>query len=182
MGGVTGIVDVVARSKMGRLASLSYIDWEETFKGVIGHAFLALTAGAEVIERNGGGALCFVGSNSGLSVVKGQAAYGSAKAALHHLVACAGAELGRKNIRVNAVAPSFIRNPRLEQWLTADDWSAVIERIPMGRVATPADVAATILFLMSPLAGHISGQTLAIDGGFTKVLQLPLLPWNRDVD
>ncbi|HKS47495.1 MAG TPA: SDR family oxidoreductase [Amycolatopsis sp.] len=149
--------------------------------GVVGHAFLALTLGAEAIRRSGaGGSMVFIGSNSGLGAIKGQAAYGSAKAALHHLVACLGPELGPHGIRVNAVAPSFIRNPALSRVLSEQEWDEVASLIPLGRPAYPREIAGAVLFLISDLASHVTGQTLPVDGGLSRILQLPSLPWNRD--
>ncbi|QYB00243.1 SDR family oxidoreductase (plasmid) [Rhodococcus sp. USK10] len=178
LGGVNGIVDVVGYSKMGRLSDFSLADWHKTFSGVVDHAFLTMTIGAEALSRSGGGSMCFVGSNSGLVTVKGQAAYGAAKAALHHLVAGMGAELGPRGIRVNAVAPGFIKNPSLERVLDEGHWTAVVERIPLGRTAVSQDVAGTILYLMSDLAAHVSAQVVTVDGASSRVLQLPTLPWN----
>lgn len=179
LGGIRGLVDVTGYSKMGPLSSLSEQDWDDTIDGSVKHAFLALTDGADRIRAAGGGAMVFIGSNSGLMAVKGQAAHGSAKAALHHLVASMGPELGPAGVRVNAVAPSFIRNPALSRILTEDEWAEVSSRIPLGRPAYPSEVASAVLFLMSDLASHITGQTLLVDGGLSGVLQLPSLPWNR---
>ncbi|MFD6065263.1 SDR family NAD(P)-dependent oxidoreductase [Rhodococcus wratislaviensis] len=179
-GPVRGIVDVIAFSKMGPLETLTNEDWNATMAGVVGHAFLAVTVGAEFLRRAGGGSMVFIGSNSGLGAVKGQAAYGSAKAALHHLVTCMGPELGPSQIRVNAVAPSFIKNPALSKVLSEQEWGEVAARIPLGRPAFPREIAGAALFLMSDLASHITGQTLLVDGGLSRVLQLPSLPWNRD--
>jgi NAD(P)-dependent dehydrogenase (short-subunit alcohol dehydrogenase family) len=107
--------------------------------------------------------------------VREQVAYGTAKAALHHLVRSAASELARDRIRVNAVAPGFIRTPRLEQILTADQWKLIEQAIPLGRAAQPHEIAAPLLFLASELSSHITGQVLAVDGGLANEAALPVL-------
>jgi NAD(P)-dependent dehydrogenase (short-subunit alcohol dehydrogenase family) len=79
--------------------------------------------------------------------------------------------LGPDNIRVNAVAPGVIRTPRQKAnsaW-TDDLVEQNIQQTPLRKLGRPADVAAALLFLASPLAGHITGQTIVIDGGLSIV-------------
>ena len=77
-------------------------------------------------------------------------------------------EWASKGIRVNAVAPWYIDTPLARQVLNDHAYMAdVLERTPMGRVGRPAEVARVIAFLCMPGAGYITGQTLAIDGGFS---------------
>ena len=79
--------------------------------------------GAAALRQAGGGTITFVGSMAGLRAVREEVAYGTAKAALHYLVLSAASELARDRIRVNAVAPGFIRTPRLEQMLAPTNGS-----------------------------------------------------------
>jgi NAD(P)-dependent dehydrogenase (short-subunit alcohol dehydrogenase family) len=133
---------------------------------------LALQVGGAALKRLGGGAMTFVGSISGLRSVPGQAIYGAAKAALHHLVRCAAHEFGPAGIRVNAVAPSFVRTPRLEARLDEAFWQRLETTIPMRRVGQPADVAAAVLFLQSGLARYVTANVLTLDGGTSAVAAL----------
>jgi NAD(P)-dependent dehydrogenase (short-subunit alcohol dehydrogenase family) len=121
--------------------------------------------------------MVFVGSMAGNRVVPNQAIYGSAKAALHHLVQCAANEHGGKRVRVNAIAPGFIRTPRLEEILSPEQWKLVEGAIPLQQAATPAEIAATILFLASDLSRHVTGQVLAVDGGLGNAAAVPDLKW-----
>jgi len=107
--------------------------------------------------------------------VRDQAVYGTAKAALHHLVRCTAVELAKDMIRVNAVAPGFIRTPRLEVILAPDQWRLVEQAIPMERAAQPYEIAAALLFLASDLSSHVTGQVLSVDGGLGNGAALPPL-------
>jgi len=103
-------------------------------------------------------------SISGLIGNAGQANYSASKAGMIGLTRTLSKELANRAITVNAVAPGFI-----ESEMTAKLGEVVMEevrkRIPAHRVGTPEDVAATVLFLASPAAGYITGQTIVVDGG-----------------
>jgi NAD(P)-dependent dehydrogenase (short-subunit alcohol dehydrogenase family) len=90
------------------------------------------------------------------------------KAAINHLTRCLAVEWAKHNITVNAVAPTFIETPGTEKWLADPQFHAsVINRIPLGRVGQPMDVAGAVVFLASPAASLITGATLLIDGGWS---------------
>lgn len=172
-GRVDGVVDIVGISTIGLMKDLDDTAWAHQFDVVLRHAFLALQIGGPLIAEGGGGSLTFVGSMAGDRAVKNQLAYSVAKAALHHLVRSAALELGPSGVRVNAVAPGFIRTPRLNARLDEEQWSAIGRSVPLGRAATPAEIAATLLFLSSGLSSHVTGQVLAVDGGTGVVGALP---------
>jgi NAD(P)-dependent dehydrogenase (short-subunit alcohol dehydrogenase family) len=90
------------------------------------------------------------------------AAYGAAKAGLESFSRTMALEWGHRGIRVNLVAPGTIKTPRSGQTDMADSAAA---QIPLGRRGEPADIANAALFLLSDLAGYITGQTVAVDGG-----------------
>ena len=175
LGRVHGVVDIVGIAMLKPLAAFDDEGWARQFDVVLRHAYLTLQIGAAALREGGGGSMAFVGSLAGLRSVRDQVAYGTAKAALHHLVRGMAVELARDRIRVNAVAPGFIRTPRLEVLLAADQWRLVEEAIPLGRAAQPFEIAAPLLFLVSDLSSHITGQVLAIDGGLGNAAALPPL-------
>jgi NAD(P)-dependent dehydrogenase (short-subunit alcohol dehydrogenase family) len=179
LGGVTGIVDIVGIARIKPLAAFDDAGWSEQFDQVLRHAFLTLQIGAAALKEAGGGTITFVGSLAGMRAVRDQSAYGTAKAALHHLVRTMAGELAREKIRVNAVAPGFIRTPRLEQLLAADQWRLIEETIPLGRAAETWEIAAPLLFLACELSSHITGQVLAVDGGVANQAALPLLKFGQ---
>src|SRR5262245_31158437 len=178
-GAVHGVVDIVGVARIKEIAQFTDDEWDWQFGIVLRHAFLTLQYGAAAIAESGGGVMVFVGSMAGNRVVPNQAVYGSAKAALHHLVRSAANEYGPRHVRINAIAPGFIRTPRLEEILSPDQWTAVESRIPLQHAATPAQIAATILFLASDLSSHVTGQVLAVDGGLGNAAAVPDLAWGQ---
>ena len=127
-------------------------------------------AGPALAER--GGAVVNVTSRLAHIGVPEMAVYGASKGAVRALTHGAAVELAPLGIRVNAVAPGMTETPLLREWLDAssdpEGRRAEVEgRIPLGRLATPDDVASAILFLASDEAAHITGVTLPVDGGYT---------------
>jgi NAD(P)-dependent dehydrogenase (short-subunit alcohol dehydrogenase family) len=102
-------------------------------------------------------------------------AYGAAKAALIQLVAGMSYELGPQKVRVNAVAPGFVRTPRLNTMLSEANWSELGAVVPTGRASEPSEIASAILFLSSDLASQVTGHTLIADGGVANVVHIPKL-------
>jgi len=179
LGKVNGIVDIVGVARLKALAEFSDEEWDWQFGIILRHAFLTLQYGAAAVAEAGGGTLTFVGSLAGTRSVRKQVAYGTAKAALHHLVRGSAQELAAQHIRVNAIAPGFIRTPRLEQILSPDQWRNVEGHIPLGKAALPFEIAGPILFLASDLSSHVTGQILAVDGGLNNAAALPDIKWGQ---
>ena len=168
-----GVVDIVGVASIAPLDQFDDAMFDTQFDIVLRHAFLAIQIGAPIIAANGGGAMTFIGSNAGMKSVPGQTVYGTAKAALHHMVRCSAREYGARGVRMNVVAPSFVRTPRLVEKLGPDFWKTVDAAAPMGRAGTVEDVAGTVLFLQSDLAGYVTGNVLTLDGGSDVVAAIP---------
>ena len=172
-GRVQGVVDIIGVAGIKPLAQVDDMGWNQQFDIVLRHALLAIQIGGEMMAADGGGTITFVGSMSGDRAVPNQVAYGVSKAALHHLVRCSGAEYAPRKVRINGVAPGYVRTPRLNVRLNEDAWSAIAKVIPIGRPATPAEIAAPLLFLASDLSAHMAGQMIAVDGGAGVMAPLP---------
>ena len=120
------------------------------------------------LERGAPSCVVNNASVAGMTHLRTGPAYGMSKAAMIQLTRNAAVEWASQGIRVNAVAPWYIDTPLARQVLNDHAYMAdVLERTPMGRVGRPAEVARVIAFLCMPGAGYITGQTLAIDGGFS---------------
>lgn len=163
VGPLYGIADVVGMARYGPLVDMSEEDWDWCHDLVIRHAFQMVKHGGKVLSKHGRGSIVLVASISGISSAPYHGAYGAAKAGLISLVRTAAVELKPYEVRVNAVAPGNTATPRI----------IASQGRPLGDLATgslsahgaPADIAAAILFLSSDLARHVTGQTLAVDGG-----------------
>jgi NAD(P)-dependent dehydrogenase (short-subunit alcohol dehydrogenase family) len=173
LGGIDGLVDIIGMARYSNLTELSDEDWDWHFDIVLRHAFLAMQYGGRAMKANGG-AMVFVASVSGITSAPRHSAYGAAKAGLMSLVRTAAVELGPDGIRVNAVAPGVVWTPRVSAFLGQEGQERNIANTPLRRVAQPADIAAALLFLVSDLAGYVTGQTLSVDGGVGAKFPYPM--------
>lgn len=173
LGRVHGMVDIIGVAGIKPLSAVDDEGWSQQFDIVLRHAFLAIQIGGEMMAADGGGSMAFVGSLGGNRAVPNQTAYSTSKAALHHLVRCAGVEYAPRGVRINAVAPGYVRTPRLNQRLNEDAWTAIGKVIPIGRPATPGEIAGPLLFLASDLSAHITGEVISVDGGAGAVAAFP---------
>jgi len=121
------------------------------------------------LVEHGHAAIVNVGSVSGLTHVRTGAPYGMAKAGLHQMTRNLACEWAEDGIRVNAVAPWYIRTRRTEGPLAdADYLDEVLAHTPAGRIGEPEEVAAAVAFLCLPAASYITGECIAVDGGFLR--------------
>ncbi|WP_207943000.1 SDR family oxidoreductase [Actinomadura sp. KC345] len=167
-GRIDGVTDVVGLVRWTPLAGTGDDDWAWQDGIVAGQAVRVLRTAVPYLRAGGGGSLTFIASVSALASAPGHGLYGMSKAALLSMVRTAAVELGPESIRVNAVSPGATLTPRM----VADprfteairDNSA---RTPLGRLASPAHIAAAVLFLSSGLAAHVTGHNLVVDGGLS---------------
>jgi NAD(P)-dependent dehydrogenase (short-subunit alcohol dehydrogenase family) len=135
---------------------------------VKGTFFVSQAVGRKMIAGDGG-RIVNLSSQAGFVGIPEEAIYCTSKAAISHMTKCLAIEWGRHGITVNAVAPTFIETPGTAPALDDPDFRAdVLERIAgLHRVGKPSEVAGAVVFLASPAASLITGETILIDGGWT---------------
>jgi NAD(P)-dependent dehydrogenase (short-subunit alcohol dehydrogenase family) len=124
---------------------------------------------ARAMRDAGGGAIVNIASQAGLVALPGESSYCVSKAAVIHMTRVHAVEWGEYGIRVNAVAPTFIETDGTAAALADPAFRAdTVERIAaLHRIGVPTEVSGAVVFLSSPAASLVTGQTLAIDGGWT---------------
>ncbi len=127
--------------------------------------FVAQAANAVMQEQDGGGLIINIGSVAALRPAPGTAAYAAAKAGLITLTQALAAEWAPA-VRVNCVTPGLVRTQDTAAHYGGEaELAAIAATVPLGRMASPADIAGACLLLASPLAGYVSGANLVVDGG-----------------
>jgi acetoacetyl-CoA reductase/3-oxoacyl-[acyl-carrier protein] reductase len=146
------------------LWNLDDASWSEVLRVNLDSAFRVLRLAAPRLRAAGGGAVVLISSINGERGKFGQANYAASKAGLIGLGRTAARELGRFGIRVNIVAPGLIETA-MTAALPGNVREAAIAETVLGRAGSPEDVAHAVLFLVSPMGRHVTGQVLRVDGG-----------------
>jgi 3-oxoacyl-[acyl-carrier protein] reductase len=139
-------------------------DWDAVLDANLRGAFVAIRAVARGMMKRRWGRIINIASVVGITGNKGQSNYAASKAGLIGLTKSVAKELGSRNILVNAVAPGYIETD-MTAAMTAEARAALSGMIPLERLGTPGDIAATVAFLASEHASYITGQVLVVDGG-----------------
>ena len=164
-GRLDGVVDIVGASFGASLLEADEDLIRRNFDLNLFQAMHVTRAAAAAMAKNGGGTIVLIGSSAGLSSLPNQIMYGSAKAALHHFVRCAASELGHLGVRVNAVAPGYIRTERMVTRFDGEQWDELSLNIPLQRAGEMSEIAGAALFLTLSLSSFITGHVLVADGG-----------------
>jgi len=139
-------------------------DWDAVIATNLTAAYRLCRACVRHMMKERRGRIVNLTSVVGLTGNPGQANYAAAKAGLLGFTKSLARELGSRGITVNAVAPGFI-DTDMTRALNEEQRAALLRQIPAGRLGTPAEVAAAVLFLVSPQAAYITGETLHVNGG-----------------
>ncbi len=163
-----GKVDILVNNagvtKDNLLAMMSEEDWDAVLSTNLKSVFLFTKACAKPMIRNRSGIIINITSVIGLTGNAGQSNYAASKAGVIAFTKSAAKELAKRNIRVNAIAPGFIKT-RMTQKLSPELQQKILEQIPLGRMGEGDDIAEAAVFLASNASRYMTGQVLVVDGG-----------------
>jgi NAD(P)-dependent dehydrogenase (short-subunit alcohol dehydrogenase family) len=166
-GGLDGVVSNAGVNRPGPLARYAVEDWDRMF-AVNTRATWLLAKAAHDALATSRGAIVAVASMSGSNAHANLGPYGPSKAALIMLVAVLAQEFGPDGVRVNSLSPGMVRTGMTAKVYENETIAAERDAlVPIGRVATPEDMADVIAFLLGPDARYVNGHDLVVDGGIT---------------
>lgn len=160
------IVNNAGVAKDGLLTSTSPADWSAVIENNLTSAYAVNHAFLPHMLPNGDGCIVHMSSVTGIKGNVGQSAYGASKAAMIGLTRSLALEVGRFNIRVNAIAPGLIATDMTEA-IPPAHMKKLVSHIALGRMGAVEDVALAVDFLLGPGGRYVTGQTFVIDGGLT---------------
>ena len=179
-GGLDALVNNAGTAVFKPLLETTYEEWTRVLAVNLGGPFLTTQAAAPLMADRGGGAIVNITSISGLRASTLRVAYGTSKAALAHLTKQQAVELAGLGIRVNAVAPGPVDTAMAKAVHSPEIRADYRDAIPLARYGLEEELAQAIVFLCSEKASYITGQTLAVDGGFDAAgIGLPTLRGER---
>jgi 3-oxoacyl-[acyl-carrier protein] reductase len=164
MGSVDILVNNAGLTKDGLALRMSDADWAKVLDVDLAAPFRLSRAALKFMLRRKAGRIINIGSVVGSTGNPGQANYAAAKAGLIGLTKALAQEVASRGITVNLIAPGFISTPMTDV-LSDANRAALSEKIPLGRLGSPADIAAGVVYLAAEEAGWITGATLHINGG-----------------
>ncbi len=162
------LVNAAGIQSRGPAVDMDDDDWERLYAVNLRAVFRMCRASARrMIGQGGGGSILNISSLSGTVGVPGIVPYGATKGGVVQLTKGLAVELAPHGIRVNAIAPGYVETAMTAE-LHGDEGrrAEAISRIPLGRFAKPEEMAPAAVFLLSPLAGYITGEVLHVDGGY----------------
>ena len=144
-------------------------EWRQVFEINLFSAFELSRYAYPLLTKHAASSIVNVGSVSGMTSVRSGAPYGMSKAAMHQMTRNLAVEWAEDGVRVNCVAPWYIRTRRTQTKLSDPDYlDEVLLRTPLGRIGEPEEVAAAVAFLCLPASSYVTGECIAVDGGFLR--------------
>ena len=171
LGGLFAVINIVGEASWSDLLSMDDEMWEKDMRSnLTHHLYVGQAAAQHMIDDGVAGRLALVTSISGIFGAPNHGAYGAAKAGATELARTMANEWGVHGIRVNSVAPDIIATPRVvagfeSRGVTDINEIAEDDGVPLARWGKPEEIAGPLVFLVSDLAGFMTGQNLVVDGG-----------------
>jgi len=167
LGGLDVVVNCAGILKSHFLEETPEAEWRQVVDVNLTGAFLVTKAALKAMREQRGGAIVHIASRMAIRVKEGHGAYAAAKAGILQLTQMAALEGAPHKIRVNCVCPGFVDSPMTRTGYGEDAFEGWNKVCPLGRAATPEDIAKAMLFLASDEAAFITGVNLPVDGGRT---------------
>jgi NAD(P)-dependent dehydrogenase (short-subunit alcohol dehydrogenase family) len=165
-GGIDTVVSSAGIAVIGEVTDMDERDWHRIIDtNLTGTFYVARFTIPHMLAR-GGGSFTAVSSDAGVTGSSGYAAYCASKHGVNGLIRCLALDYGAKGIRANAVCPGFVETPMAEL-LTPEERELWKRFVPLGRFASPEEVAEAIAHLSSPAAAYTNGMMFSLDGGST---------------
>ena len=181
LGDLHGLVTIVGAATWGPIVDMSLDHWDLDHRRNLRYFFVAAREVARSLLRRGSsGSIVCVASVDGIQSAALHASYGAAKAGLMNLVKTMSAEWAATGIRVNAIVPGAMVTPRIPLGDEAEE-AAMMSSVPMHRRGSTDDIGRAALFFLSDLSTYVTGQTLAVDGGYTAVGPIDYMARMADV-
>ena len=162
-GGIDILINNAGILRDRTMAKMTIEEWQSVLDVNLTGVFLCCKFGLEIMRD--GGAIVGLGSISAFHGSFGQANYVAAKAGVQGLMRVVSREGARRGIRANAIAPGVV-DTAMVATIPESVRSEMVKNIPLGRLGTPSEVANVALFLCSPLASYVTGQTIEVNGGW----------------
>lgn len=163
VGSIDFLINNAAIIRDRTLAKMSLDEWKAVIDVNLSGVFHCCKYGLDIMRD--GGAIVSTGSIAAIQGFFGQSNYAAAKSGVQAMMRVVSREAARRNIRANAIAPGVI-DTAMAATIPENVRAEMLKNVPLGRFGTPEEVANVILFLCSPLASYVTGQTIEINGGW----------------
>lgn len=163
-GGLDGLVNNAGITRDQLLLRMKSSDFDEVIQTNLKGCFLCTKIAVKTMMKARRGSIVNITSIIGQAGGPGQANYAASKAGVEAFSKSVAAEVGARNVRINCIAPGFIETDMTDE-LPEETKAAYLQKIPMGTMGEPVDVAHSVAFLLSDESKYITGQTISVNGG-----------------
>jgi 2-deoxy-D-gluconate 3-dehydrogenase len=168
LGGIDVLINCAGINRVQLAEDVTEENWDAVFDINLKSLFMICQAAGRIMIEQGGGKIINISSQAGSVAIPYRAAYCSSKGGVDQLTRVLALEWSKYNLNVNAVAPTFVETEMTKQMFEDPEFKKfVLDSIPMGRMASPEEVAYPVLFLATEFADMITGHILLVDGGWT---------------